>query len=404
MLPGTLAHPADHDARDEDRQHVEVAEVQLGRQQDVEGAGDRQEVEHPAGDLEQRAAGPRQDEAAAADRERPVEEGAPDDVGADERQRGAGSRAPRQDRQAGRGGEPVGVDQQHDPGQRRDAEREGGGVEDLDLGDIEDGDAAPGVELVAQRGADDEAEAGRVRDRLGDEGAERQVAQRHLAPDQPHGADLVAHQGEEAQGGVEDRLTDLAGAEVGELALDLAEAVARERAVEHEQRHGEDRRPHDERQRLPPAVALGRHGRVLPVLRFGTVVPHRVCRLHAHSCGGSGPRRPTGRRDRAILPRRPCAVRSRLPVAQSGNPSPPGPQRRRGDLPQARSGRCGVPRQSMPLSRSSPSAATVVASLITPWHSMASTSSRAKARVTKSCSSWSRSRGPGRRPAARKTW
>ena len=125
------------------------------------------------------------DQLVPAPPQRPMEEAAPDHVGDHQGQRRA-----RRHRQS-QGGRPVAVgqaarlDHHHRAGERGHAQREGGGEEHLDHGDVANAQAAIGIEMVAQRGADDEGEAGRMRDRLRGERGQRQMGNGMRLPTRP---------------------------------------------------------------------------------------------------------------------------------------------------------------------------------------------------------------------------
>jgi hypothetical protein len=241
-----------HDDRGhEDRQDLDISEAQRVREQDVEGRRHRQEVGDAEEDLGERRARGRERVLATAEPERAVEERAPDDVGRHGQERRRRPEPPQFRRQPRRGGQPVRLQEEHGAGQRRDAQREGGGEDDLDLGDVEDRDAAAGVELVAERGADDEGEAGRVRDGLGAERGDRQLAQRHPPTDQPQRRPLVADQRREAERGGQDREDDLPPAGERQLRPQLVRLEAGEGTVQDPDRHREHGGAEDVGQDLP---------------------------------------------------------------------------------------------------------------------------------------------------------
>ena len=98
-----MAEQADHDRGHEHGQHLDIAEMQLRRQQYVEGGRHRQEIGDTEEDLDQRGAGAGQRQLVATPPQGTMEEAAPDHVGDHQEERRAA--APRHNQ----GGRPVAI-------------------------------------------------------------------------------------------------------------------------------------------------------------------------------------------------------------------------------------------------------------------------------------------------------
>ena len=134
----------------------------------------------------------------AEDRERPAGAPAPAEIGHDHTESEKPDEAPEALRNRDHAEEEVRLEEEDDADERRDPEAEGDREEGLDLGDVDGPQPLPGIELVAQPGADDGREAGRVRDRLGDERGERGATEGQAALGEREREMLVADERREA--------------------------------------------------------------------------------------------------------------------------------------------------------------------------------------------------------------
>ncbi len=242
-----MAQEADHDRGREHADEQGIADPEVG-QQEIEGGGSGGQIQDREQQLECCGAGGRQRDPVAAELDaaealvqagQDIEEHAQQGRQADAT--GQGGRRMHAGRCDGR------IDRQRQASQDQDAEREGGREEQLDARDIAEIEAVLRIDPVAQAGADHGGEAGRMRDRLGDERGEAGPPPGQRLADEAQGRHFVAGQGGEAERGAGNREGQVPGADRRQLLAQLGIGDVLQRPVDHPDREQQQGRAEDDR-------------------------------------------------------------------------------------------------------------------------------------------------------------